>query len=226
MNFDEFVKEYNGKAIDYDGGYGVQCVDLIKLYADKVLNLKFGAFGNAHAYYDNFSKIPMLYENFTRIPNTPTFVPIKGDIIVWNTNRGNGAGHIAVCTGEGNTHHFYSYDMNWNGTKAMQKVKHDYNNVLGVLRSNKALDNNSSNTSRWKQGDRVVVTSPIKVAYKTDEKYIVDSNGYQFWIHKSVIENDNMLHALGTVCYAAGDTYIIQVFDDQFWCKDIYMSNP
>ena len=35
MTFDEFIKTYNGKKIDYDGVCGVQCVDLIKLYLDK-----------------------------------------------------------------------------------------------------------------------------------------------------------------------------------------------
>lgn len=83
-----------------------------------------------------------------------------------------------------------------------------------------------NNISKWKQGDKVVVTIPIKIAYNQGDKWIVDSNGYQFWIHKSVIENNDTIHALGTVCYCGGDTYIIQVFNDQFWCKDIYISNP
>lgn len=137
MTFDEFVREYNGKAVDYDGGYGVQCVDLIKLYADKVFNLKFGKFGDAHAYYDNFENIKTLRDNFDKIPNTPKFVPQKGDIIVWNKNRGGGCGHIAICNGIGTTGYFCSYDQNWNGKKAMQLVKHSYSNVYGVLRPKK-----------------------------------------------------------------------------------------
>ena len=54
MNFNEFVKKYLGKAVNYDGVCGVQCVDLAKLYADKVLGVKFGAFGDTHCYYDNY----------------------------------------------------------------------------------------------------------------------------------------------------------------------------
>ncbi len=226
MNFDEFVKKYNGKATDYDGGCGVQCVDLVKLYAEKVFGLKFGKFGDAHAYYDNFSKTKMLYENFTRIPNTLSFVPLKGDIMVWNKNRGGGCGHIAICNGVGTKNYFCSYDQNWNGVKKMQLVKHTYSNVYGVLRYNKPLDDSQNIKGKWKQGDKVVVTIPVKIAYREGDKYIVDSNGYQFWIHKSVIENDNTLHALGTICYCARDTHIVQVFDDQFWCKDTYMSKP
>lgn len=133
MTLDEFVKSYNGQAIDYDNSYDVQCVDLIKLYADKVLGLKFGAFGNAHAYYDNFDNIKTLKDNFIKIANTPQFIPQKGDIAVWNTNIGNGCGHIAIATGKGTTSKFNSYDMNWNG-KAMKKIEHTYQNFSGVLR--------------------------------------------------------------------------------------------
>jgi hypothetical protein len=68
-----------------------------------------------------------------RIKNTPEFVPLKGDIAVWNSSKGGGHGHVAICTGEGDTKTFYSYDMNWNG-KAMKKVKHDYSGFYGVLR--------------------------------------------------------------------------------------------
>ena len=39
MTDDEFVKTYLNKAVDYDGAYGVQCVDLAKLYIEIVLRL-------------------------------------------------------------------------------------------------------------------------------------------------------------------------------------------
>ena len=133
MNYDEFVKAYNGKATDYDGAYGAQCVDLIKLYLDKVFGIKPGSWGNAKYYWINFSKHSELTKNFTKIENTPSFVPKRGDIMVWNGNKGNGAGHVAICTGEGNTSGFYSYDQNWNG-KEMHRVKHYYDDVYGVLR--------------------------------------------------------------------------------------------
>ena len=38
-----------------------------------------------------------------------------------------------MATGEGNTNTFYSYDSNWN-KKEMQKVKHTYFALYGVLR--------------------------------------------------------------------------------------------
>lgn len=223
MNFDEFVKNYNGKAVDYDGGYGVQCVDLIKLYADKVFNLKFGAFGNAHAYYDNFENIKTLRDNFDKIPNTAKFVPQKGDIIVWNKNRGGGCGHIAICNGIGTTGYFCSYDQNWNGKKAMQLVKHSYSNVYGVLRPKNQSKLYGEQLSKYKAGQAIEVHIPVALTgAKESNDVMVDSKGYQFWVHKSVIKNGQII-ARATICFASGNKYIIQIFNRQFWCDENYI---
>ena len=134
MNYNEFINTYNGKSFDYDGVAGTQCVDLAKMYLDKVFGIKAGAWGNAKDYYENFNNLP-LKNSFTRIANTASFVPQKGDIVVWGAGLGNTYGHIAVATGEGNTSNFYSYDLNWGG-KTVKKVQHTYKGFLGVLRAN------------------------------------------------------------------------------------------
>ncbi|MBR1749891.1 MAG: CHAP domain-containing protein, partial [Ruminococcus sp.] len=125
-----------GKAVDYDGVAGAQCVDLAKCYLKEVFGISPGAWGDAHCYYDNFGSIPALKENFTRIANTPDFVPKKGDIAVWKSSLSSGGwGHIAICTGEGDTMHFYSYDQNWTGKHdPCTKIKHSYTAFAGVLR--------------------------------------------------------------------------------------------
>lgn len=223
MIFDEFVKNYNGKATDYDGGYGVQCVDLIKLYADKVLGLKFGAFGDAHAYYDNFNNIEMLKQNFERITNTPEFIPQKGDIMVWNKNRGGGCGHVAICNGVGTTSYFCSYDQNWNGTKAMQLVKHTYSNVYGVIRPK-----NQSNINNLKNGDIVEVNIKVGICAQEGDfllcdNFVLRDDRRQFWVHKSVVK-DGILQARSTVCAVEGNVILVQVFEGelgrQFWIPD------
>ena len=134
MNYDEFINTYLGKGFDYDGVAGVQCVDLAKMYLNKVFNIKPGSWGNAKDYYENYNNLP-LKSSFTRIANTPSFVPQKGDIVIWGTGLGNKYGHIAVATGEGDTNQFYSHDLNW-GSKVVHKVLHNYNGFLGVLRPN------------------------------------------------------------------------------------------
>lgn len=133
MNYNEFINTYNGKSFDYDGVAGVQCVDLIKMYLNKVFGLNPGAWGNAKDYYENYNNNTVLKANFTRIANTASFVPQKGDIAVWGAGLGNTYGHVAIATGEGNTSEFYSYDLNWNG-KTVHKVQHTYKGFLGVLR--------------------------------------------------------------------------------------------
>lgn len=134
MNYNEFINTYLGKGFDYDNVAGVQCVDLAKMYLNKVFDIKPGSWGNAKDYYENFDSLP-LKDSFTRIANTPDFVPQKGDIVVWGTGLGNKYGHIAIATGEGDTKQFYSHDLNW-GSKVVHKVLHNYNGFLGVLRPN------------------------------------------------------------------------------------------
>ena len=134
MNYEQFINTYYGKGFDYDKVSGIQCVDLVKMYLDKVFGMKPGAWGNAKDYYENFNNLP-LKNSFTRISNTASFIPQKGDIVVWGAGLGNIYGHIAIATGEGNTGNFYSYDLNW-GSKIVQKINHNYIGVLGVLRAN------------------------------------------------------------------------------------------
>jgi len=135
MNYSEFIKKHLGKAMDYNGVAGVQCVDLVKYYLDEVFLIKPGAWGDAKCYYENFYAHKQLVEHFTRIPNTPSFVPKKGDIVVWGANIStkHSCGHIAIASGKGTTSYFYSYDQNW-GKKECTLIKHKYTALLGVLR--------------------------------------------------------------------------------------------
>ena len=215
MTFNEFVKKYKGKAIDYDGGCGVQCVDLAKLYFDKVLGIKPQSIGNAEAYWNRYGELSYLNKNFDRIVNTPSFIPQKGDVVVWGKKHGK-YGHIAVADGVGTTSYFYSYDQNWKG-KAMKRVKHTYKDGFeGVLRPKKQVNVYDVN---YRAGQAVEVHIPVAIAFTEGERCLVDDGKNQFWIHKSVIK-DGKIIARAIVCYAQGDNYIVQVFDDQFWCEE------
>ena len=69
------------------------------------------AHGSVHCYYDNFDNLPFLQSAFTRIEYTSGLVPQKGDIAVWKKSLNpGGCGNVAICTGEGNTEYFCSYD--------------------------------------------------------------------------------------------------------------------
>lgn len=133
MTFDEYFDKYEGKGIDYDGSYGVQCFDLANDYSVKVVGGKQFVGMGAYEIYTNYYNQPG-HDLYERIPNTPDFIPKKGDIIVWSQSLSRW-GHVAICTGEGDTTWFSSYDQNWGGkNEPVTLIKHNYNAVLGVLR--------------------------------------------------------------------------------------------
>lgn len=136
MTYDEFIKKHNGVAVNYDGAAGKQCVDLATAYFNEVFGSGIKNFWyDAHHFWDLFDKNTWLKANFTKVKNTPSFVPKKGDVAIWSGTLNGGWGHIAICTGEGNTKYFYSYDQNWLGRNdPCTRTYHNYNHVLGVLR--------------------------------------------------------------------------------------------
>lgn len=140
ISMDKWVKANLGKGIDYDGAYGVQCVDLAKHFIKNVLGVEPQSIGNAIEYYNKRKSSKYLTTNFNWISNTPDFVPRKGDLCVFTSKSGHG--HISVATGEGTTSYFYSYDQNYPSAKhePMTKIKHTYASFLGVLRPKNQKD--------------------------------------------------------------------------------------
>lgn len=134
MTFDDWVSANLGRGIDYDGVYGVQCVDLVKHYVKNVLGIQPQSIGNAIEYYNKRHTSSYLTDNFVWHPNSVTFVPQKGDVCVFKSLTGKG--HISIANGEGTTGYFYSYDQNYPKAKhePMTKIKHNYASLLGVLR--------------------------------------------------------------------------------------------
>lgn len=156
MTYDEFIKKHNGVAVNYDGAAGKQCVDLATAYFNEVFGSGIKNFWyDAHHFWDLFDKNTWLKANFTKVKNTPSFVPKKGDIVVWGGSLNGGIGHVAIATGEGNTKYFYSYDQNWTGRNdPCTKIKHNYNHVLGVLRpkNQNAINPPTLETKGYKKG--------------------------------------------------------------------------
>lgn len=98
MKLDEFVKNYEGKQVDYDGAFGAQCVDLFRQYSKEVLNISehTGAVEGAKDLYLNFEKMPLMKKYFEKV-----FTPRKGDIVIFDKTESNKYGHVAVvifCT--------------------------------------------------------------------------------------------------------------------------------
>jgi hypothetical protein len=125
MTFQELLEVYNGQYIEIAGTDARnQCVDLANAYIKYVLRLPIIEWTNAK---DFPSKAGPDYEY---ILNTPTGVPVEGDLVVWG---GNKWGHIAIFI-EGNDKRFTSFDENWSvGSSYCCVVEHNYNSPLPVI---------------------------------------------------------------------------------------------
>jgi hypothetical protein len=75
----------------------------------------------------------------------------------------------------------------------------------------------------YKQGDVVEVHIPVQLTGATEgDNVMVDTNGYQYWVHKSVIKNGQII-ARAIVAYGEPTRCLIQIFDKQFWCDNKYI---
>lgn len=131
MTFKEFIKKYNGKAIDFDGAAGVQCVDLVDVYLRDVFNITGIWVGGARELYTQYERYPALVKCFERVPNTKDLVCKMGDIVVWG---GGKWGHCAIADGVGNVDYFYSYEQN---TLGKHEPTHRQLHFFGVRDTNK-----------------------------------------------------------------------------------------
>lgn len=96
------------------------------------------------------------------------------------------------------------------------------NGINGRVDINEMYKDLIKKPNKYIPGEKVKVEIPVLVAYDNGTSSIVDSNGYQFWINNKAIKNNKII-ADGIICYAESNEYIIQVLDNQFWCKEIYI---
>lgn len=134
MTYAQFVTKYNGKALDYDGAYGAQCVDLVKQYLDDCFGLKPGAWGNACAYWNSTN--PQILAKFDKVANGSTNIPKQGDIVVYqcSTPGSGGAGHIELFDRKNGAGSFIAFSQNWGGAYCHMVTHSDnYKYVIGWL---------------------------------------------------------------------------------------------
>lgn len=134
MNLQDFIKKHNWRAIDYDGVWGAQCVDLVRQYIKEVLNTvqppAVGDKGAAHL-WDNY--LPQHYDRFV---NTLWAIPQPGDIVIWNRNAGGGHGHVAIIE-SANLMSFRAFSQNDPMGSYSHLKTYYYKNVIGWLRVKK-----------------------------------------------------------------------------------------
>lgn len=128
LTLDAFVAAHDGQAVDVDGRYGPQCMDLYRRFVEEVLGFpqspKVPGAADVWTHY-----LPEFYE---RITNTPDNVPEPGDVMIWGRGAGQW-GHIAIFV-TGDARRFVSFDQNWPTGSLAHLQEHTYRNVLGWLR--------------------------------------------------------------------------------------------
>lgn len=176
--FDKFLSDNNGKYIErVDSNALNQCFDLAIYWCEYLGFPKtiFSGLYGAHEIYDKWSN-----PSFEKIPNSPTFVPIKGDICVWSGSLNGGIGHVAVATGKGDTTYFESSDQNWVVGNPVTLVKHSYNYFLGVQRL-KVTQSTMNDTKKAVQFDRILT-------FLKSQGYIASDNSSEYLENDRVVE--------------------------------------
>lgn len=124
-----------GKALDYDGAYGAQCVDLIKYYY-AYLGVT-PAHGNGCDYATN-----PLPDGWQRLQGA---APEPGDILVYSGSSSNPAGHVAIYESD-----YSHYNQNVSGKQWVVKCTWHYaayEPYWGVIRPNFSGGGSGGDTS-------------------------------------------------------------------------------
>ncbi len=137
--FDTFFNTYNGKPIEAeDASNYAQCMDLAFKWVD-FLGIDRSTIRHQFAYQVFTNPNPNTAQFFDIIKNTPTGVPLLGDLVVFLPN------HISIFV-KGDSLAFQSFEQNWDtqhfwyndpnqpGIKVpyCRLVTHDYNGVLNT----------------------------------------------------------------------------------------------
>ena len=130
----DYMSKLKGYWWDFDGAFGAQCFDLANMYWNYLTG------GRLAGYYakdiptaNNFNGLATVYKN------TPSFLPQKGDIVVFHSGYGGGAGHVAIVW-SANINSFQSLDQNWYGgaqsnpREVAQLITHYYDNPMYFIR--------------------------------------------------------------------------------------------
>lgn len=127
---EEAVKWANskiGQKVDYDKAYGAQCMDLI---------VQFGVEKFGHPFTGNAIDLASqsLPAGFQRIKNTPDFLPLPGDIFIWDQGQYGHTGIITSATMTSYTSVEQNGEAPFDGSGPAKAYTRSYANFWGVIR--------------------------------------------------------------------------------------------
>lgn len=93
--YKSYRKKWLGKAVDYDGVYGKQCVDLVKHFTKDFMGVTLGSFsGSALSGWETGSPFDT---NWKKVKYSEGKSPKLGDIVFFDKTKANAFGHVAIA---------------------------------------------------------------------------------------------------------------------------------
>jgi hypothetical protein len=134
LSYEAFFAKWNNKYCEVsDPSNPNQCYDLAVAWTDN-LGIPRTAIQHLYAYQIYTQPIESTYLNLYRIPNTPSAMPLKGDIIVWDYTYNGYAGHVGISSGIRTLNSLQVFEQN-DPLKSVCHLKtYNYNSILGWLR--------------------------------------------------------------------------------------------
>ncbi|MDW3796428.1 N-acetylmuramoyl-L-alanine amidase [Staphylococcus saprophyticus] len=163
-----YLNTLKGYWWDFDGAFGAQCFDLANMYWNYLTGGRLGGYyAKDIPFKNNFSGLATVYKN------DGPFLPQKGDIVVFHSGYGQGAGHVAIVW-SANLNTFTSLDQNWYGgamynpPEVTQLITHTYDNPMYFIRPHykaktsvvsKAKDKVSKPSTSKAKGKKILIAS-------------------------------------------------------------------
>ena len=135
MTLTQFINTYLGKKVDYkdeqfkgDGSF--QCVDLARQYIHDVYGIaQFPALGADGGAKDIFDKC----NNLNVTVDSALADYSRGDILIWNSNRTNKYGHVAILVDIYNTKYFIVLEQDGFKQDGVKLTMRSRENLRGCL---------------------------------------------------------------------------------------------
>lgn len=136
MTLSEFLNEYEGKKVEFDGVFGPQCMDLFRQYhKDVVGGDHTGGVEGAADLWEGFSdsRLREYYHRFNLVMAKP------GDVVIFGRTKTNRYGHVAIFLRREADGLLVFEQDGFRQDGAKYKTRSD-ENVLGILRPIKEVE--------------------------------------------------------------------------------------
>ncbi|MBQ9238464.1 MAG: CHAP domain-containing protein [Treponema sp.] len=127
MTLTQFIKNYLGTKVDFDGKYRAQCVDLFRQYCASVLQVP----------------QPPAVEGAKDLIKKPGVLSVtkdsaladysRGDVLIWGATNSNPYGHVAILVSVYNTKYFIVLEQDGFKQDGCKLAFRSRENLLGCL---------------------------------------------------------------------------------------------